>query len=188
MENLAYRDEIPYEIIHGKTIMMSPRPAINHNRVAGNIYMLFRLYLKGKGCQAFMDGVDVHFDEENTFVPDAMIVCNRDIIKGDGIYGAPDLVVEVLSPSTARNDRIVKKAIYEKYGVKEYWIVSPDEKSIEVHHLVDGAFQLVGVYSVYPDWQWEKMTEAEKAEAQLLVKVSLYDDFVVDIREVFELD
>ena len=82
MGNLAYRDEIPYEIIHGKTVMMSPRPAINHNRVAGNIYHLFRLYLKGKRCQAFMDGVDVHFDEENTFVPDAFIVCNKDIIKG----------------------------------------------------------------------------------------------------------
>ena len=94
----------------------------------------------------------------------------------------------MLSPSTARNDKIVKKAIYEKYGVREYWIVSPADQSIEVHHLVDGAFRLVGVYNVYPDWQWGKMTEKEKAEAQLFVKVSLYDDFEVDIREVFELD
>ncbi|WP_411830076.1 Uma2 family endonuclease [Metasolibacillus meyeri] len=58
-----------------------------------------------------------------------MIICNQDIIKRDGIYGAPDLVVEVLSPSTARRDKGEKKALYEKHGVKEYWIISPDEKS-----------------------------------------------------------
>jgi Uma2 family endonuclease len=186
MKNLAYVDPVPSEKINGEIIMMSPRPVINHLRVIGNIYHIFTGYLKGKRCEAFADGADVHLDEKNTFVPDVMIVCNKDIIKDDGIYGAPDLVVEVLSPSTAKRDRGEKKSIYEKYGVKEYWIANPADKSIEVWLLKDGKYELDNVYTVYPDWQWEKMTDEDKAEAQLNLKVSLYDDLIIDVREIFD--
>lgn len=186
MENLAYREKDRFEIIDGKVVMMSPRPTTNHGVVAGNIYHIFREYLKGKKCRAFMDGHDLHLDEKNTLIPDAMIVCNKDIIKTDGIYGAPDLVVEVLSPSTAARDKGRKKDLYEKFGVKEYWIVSQSDKSVDVYLLDDGKFRLDNVYTVYPDWQWNKMTEEEKSAAALSLRVSLYDDFVVDVREIFE--
>lgn len=186
MGNTIFKEEPRYEIINGETVMMSPSPATNHNRVSGNIYHVFRTYLKGKRCEAFSDGVDVHFDEKNIVIPDAMIVCNKDIIKGDGIYGAPSLVVEVLSPSTATRDKKDKKALYEKYRVQEYWIVDPTSKSIEVYHLQNDKLELDQVYAVYPDWQWDKMTDEEKSKAVLKLRVSLYDDFVIDVREIFE--
>jgi len=189
MENLAYKEERKErrEIIGGRIVMMSPRPAIKHASVIGSIYRIFANYLHGKKrCKTFIDGVDVHLDEKNVFVPDVMIVCNRDKIKGDGIYGAPDLIVEVLSPSTASRDRGIKKDAYEKAGVLEYWIVSPNEKMIEIYLLDSGKYRLDNVYMAYPDWQWEKMTEEEKAETTLLLRVSLYDDFVINIRDIFE--
>ncbi|KOY83574.1 Uma2 family endonuclease [Lysinibacillus macroides] len=174
------------EMINGKTIMMSPRPVVNHNKIIVNLSILFGVYLKGKKCINLSDGVDVHLDEKNRVVPDSMIICNQDIIKRDGVYGAPDLVVEVLSPSTARRDKGDKKALYEKHGVKEYWIISPDEKSIEVYLLKDGKYKWDNIYTVIPDDDWLEMTEEDKAEAVLTFKVSLYDDFIIDIKEVFE--
>ena len=186
MENLAFKNEDRYEMIDGKVVMMSPRPATNHGIISGNIYHIFRKYLQGKKCRAFMDGHELHLDEKNSLVPDAMIVCNKEMIKSDGIHGVPDLVVEVLSPSTAARDKGVKKDLYEKFGVKEYWIASPGDKSIEVHLLRNGKFDLDNIYTVYPDWQWSKMSEEEKAAAALSFRVSLYDDVVVDVREIFE--
>ncbi len=118
------------EMINRKTMMLSLRPVVNHNKIIVNLSILFGVYLKGKKCTNLSDGVDVHLEEKNRVLPDSMIICNQDIIKRDGVYGAPDLVIEVLSPSTAHRDKGDKKALYEKHGVKEYWIISPDEKSI----------------------------------------------------------
>lgn len=109
MENTIYKEELRYEIINGKTVMMSPSPATNHNKVITNITYLFKSYLRGKRCINFSDSVDVHFDEKNIVIPDAMIVCRKDIIKGDGIYGAPDLIVEVLSPALQIETKRQKK-------------------------------------------------------------------------------
>lgn len=186
MDNLAYKDELPTEKIDGKIVMMSPRPAVSHNTIVLNIASIFHRFLKGKRCRAFTDGVDVHLDENNTIIPDVMIVCDRSKIHPDGIYGAPDLVVEVTSPSTARRDFTVKLKAYERAGVREYWLVNPIGKQIEVYLLHDKKFELDNVYTVHPDWEWAQMTEEERAEAQLTVKVSLYEDLYVDIREVFE--
>lgn len=186
MDNTVYQDKPRYETINGETIMMSPSPAVNHNTVITNLAKIFGVYLDGKHCRNFSDGVDVHLDEKNTVIPDAMIICNKDIIKSDGIYGAPDLVVEILSPATARRDKREKKSLYEKHGVKEYWIIDPVSKSIEVHLLQNGKYELDNVYAIYPDWQWAKMTEEEKANAALSLKVSLYDDLIIDIKEIFK--
>lgn len=186
MNNLAYKDEPREEQINGKTVLMSPSPTIGHNTVSGNIYGIFWRFLKGKRCRVFFDHVDVHLDDENTFIPDVMIVCDRDKIKQDGIHGAPDLVVEVLSPSTATRDKGTKKEAYEKAGVKEYWIVDPIAKSIDVYHLRDDRLALDYSYVEFPDWEWARMTEKERSESRLSVKISLYDDLIVDVREVFE--
>lgn len=112
--NANFEEKRRVEKINGVTVMQSAMPSVNHNRVVGNIVGSFFGYLKGKQDEVFENSVQVHLDEDNTFVPDAMIVCNKDIIKHNGIYGAPDLVVEVLSPSTGKNDRGPKKDVYEK--------------------------------------------------------------------------
>ena len=175
-----------HEMIDGVPFLMSPCASVAHNIVGTNLVSMFCNYLKGKHCRLFMDGVDVHFDEKNTLVPDMLIVCDRKKIRPDGIYGAPDLVVEILSPSTARRDRMQKKAVYERFGVKEYWLVNTKDKAIEVYLLKDGKLELDNVYTVYEEWQWNQLTDEEKAAAQLSVKVSLYDDLTIDIRDIFD--
>ena len=109
-----------------------------------------------------------------------------EIIEENAIYGTPDLVVEILSPSTARNDKIRKKAAYEKYGVKEYWIVDPMSKSVEVYLRKEDKLILDDVYSTYKDFEWKALTEEEKAAVKHAIKVSLYDDFYVQMVDIFE--
>lgn len=108
-DNLVYQDDFTakqrQELIGGKVVVMFPRPTVNHNRVAYNIAALFDNYLKGRKCPPLSDGVDLYLDDKNQFVPDFMVVCDPDKIKQDGVHGAPDLVVEVLSPGTVWNDR-----------------------------------------------------------------------------------
>lgn len=188
MENsITYADEYTVEeLIDGQIVAMSPRPNINHNYAAGNIYNIFYNYLKGKSCTPFGDGTDLHLSEENCFVPDFMAVCDPEKIHSDGVYGVPDLVVEVLSPGTAGNDRGRKKAVYEQCGVKEYWIVSPGDKSIEQYIRKEGRFELAEVYSVFPDYMLEKMTPQELAVLPRAFKCSLFDDLDIVIADVFE--
>ena len=116
-DNLAYQEEVREELIGGKIVAMSPRPTFNHNRVASRIYWMFESHLRGRRCTAIADGTDLYLTDEDRFVPDMMVVCDTDKIKSDGIHGAPDLVVEVLSPSTARNDKTHKKGDLCKCGV-----------------------------------------------------------------------
>ncbi|MBR1730079.1 MAG: Uma2 family endonuclease [Selenomonadaceae bacterium] len=187
MNNVAYAktsDREDYEIINGQVYMMS-RPSTNHMKIGGNIFNAFKNYLKGKRCETFYE-TSVFFDDDNNFIPDVIIVCNPEIIEEDGIYGAPDLVVEILSPSTARNDKISKKAIYEKFGVKEYWIVDPFGKSVEVYLLKDEKLELVNVYSTYRNFEWKNLTEEQKAAVEKAIKLSIYDDFCVTLEDIFE--
>ena len=186
MADLAYnyKQNVTYEQINGTVYMMS-RPSMTHAQIQGNIFNAFKNYLKGKSCRPFCDG-DVFLGEKTNVVPDVMIVCDPEIIKKDGVYGAPDLIVEILSPSTARKDRADKFFTYEKYGVKEYWIVSPEAKSVEVYINKDGKFVTDNVYTIYPDYLWNKLEEEEKAEAIFEIKVSLYDDFIVQLEDIFE--
>ena len=186
MQNAAQyeEDNVIVETINGQEVLMSPRPATPHNRVASNIHGIFWQFLRGKRCEVFFEP-DVFLDEANNFVPDVAVVCDKNKIKHNGIHGAPDLVVEVLSPSTLNRDRSVKKDTYEKAGVKEYWIADPLAKSIEVYHLREGRFALDHAYAVFREDEWARMTEEDRAAARLFVKVSLYDDLLVDVREVF---
>lgn len=184
--NLAYQEEPWDEMIDGKIVMMSPRPTVNHNIVAGNIFNLFFNYLNGKSCTPFGDGTDLYLTDKDRFVPDGMIVCNKDIIKRKGIYGVPDLVVEVLSPSTARNDRGHKKDVYEAAGVREYWIVEPDAKSVEVYLLKNGKFVLDDMCIIYPDYFIEKMTEDEQEKIKTEFQCSLFHDLVISLDDVFD--
>ena len=149
--NLAYQEERREELIGGKVVMMSPA-ATNHNLISGNIFHIFKTYLKGKKCIPFGDNEKVFLTSTDHYVPDFMVVCDRDKIKPDGVHGAPDLVVEVLSPSTAKYDRVHKKDVYEQSGVPEYWLVSPGDRSIEVYRLDGGKYVPHNVYTLHPDW------------------------------------
>lgn len=183
--NLAYEMEYREELIDGKIVAMSPRPAFNHNRVAFRIAHLFENYLKGKRCTVLPDGTDLHLTEENRFVPDMMVVCDRDKIKTDGVHGAPDLVVEVLSPSTARNDKTHKKETYAKCGVREYWLVSPEEKSLDVYRTNGTEFVLHDIYSLHPDWELARMSEEERAALVTHFQCSLFDDLDISLEDIF---
>ncbi len=181
--NLAYQEEPREELLGGRIYMMSS-PTVNHSQIASNIYSAFRSYLKGKTCRPFNDGVDVYLTENDRVIPDAMIVCNKNIIRLDGIHGAPDLVVEVLSPGTAKNDRGYKKNLYETAGVKEYWIVDPISHSIEVYILANGKFVLDEVYALYP--AGAGVTDEEREETKKEIQVSLYNDFCISLEEIFK--
>ena len=100
-DNLAYQEEPLYEILDGKVLAMSPA-APRHNRIAGNIFLIFGNYLKKKKCVPLGDGTAVYLDEQNRFIPDFMVVCDRSKIQSKWVYGAPDLLVEILSPSAAQ--------------------------------------------------------------------------------------
>lgn len=181
--NLAYQEEPREELLGGRIYMMSS-PTVNHSQIASNIYYAFRSYLKGKTCRPFNDGVDVYLTENDRVIPDAMIVCNKNIIRLDGIHGAPDLIVEVLSPGTAKNDRGYKKNLDETAGVKEYWIVDPISHSIEVYILADGKFVLDEVYALYP--AGAGVTDEEREETKKEIQVSLYNDFCISLEEIFK--
>lgn len=180
-----------YELIDGVIVLMSPKPRIEHAIVADNITTIFKNYLKGKPCRAFSDGVDVYLDDKNHFVPDCMIICNKDIIKRNYVKGAPDLVVEILSPSTAKNDRTKKKDAYAKAGVKEYWIVDIGAKSIEVYLNYEGNLELDEIYYDFTPEdiaENDALPDGDKDKIKILydIKVSLYDDLYVKIKDVFD--
>ena len=112
-----------------------------------------------------------------------MIVCNSDIIKDNAIYGAPDLIVEVLSPGTEKRDRGYKKNLYERCGVREYWIVDPVSLSVEVYLLENGKYELDEVYRIFPDYTEFYPNEKERYKSE--VPVSLYDDFSIPLTKIF---
>lgn len=176
-----------YELINGNVVMMSPRPRLDHITVSGNIFAVFWHYLRGKPCRAFGDGADVFLDDKNHFIPDAMIVCNKDIIKDNYIDGAPDLVVEVLSPSTARQDRFRKKFAYEKAGVKEYWIVDAFYKYVEVYYNKNGNLILDKIY-YYIDDNTDTTDNSfdDTIDISNKIKVSICDNLIVNLEDVFE--
>jgi len=186
--NLAYegwRDPPREELIGGKIVAMAPA-GTNHTTVAGNIFAIFRNYLKGKPCKPFSDGSMVYLTEDDHFVPDMMVVCDRSKIKGNGVYGAPDLVVEVLSPGTAKNDRQHKKDVYARCGVREYWIVDTANRSVEVYLPSEGQLILHDVYTVYRDWELEMMKEEERAAVKATFRCSLFDGLEIALDEVFD--
>lgn len=165
---------------------MSPRPTTDHYHVSFNIAYIFTTYLRGKRCTPFGDGVDLYLTETDRFIPDGMVVCDTEKIKRDGVHGAPDLVVEVLSPSTAKHDRGRKKQVYEQCGVSEYWIVDPANKTLEQYLLQQGAFTLHEVYAIYPDYMLDKMTEEERAALPASFRCSLFEDLDIVLEDIFD--
>lgn len=141
---LQLDDEKRYEIIEGKLIDMTPAPSIQHQIFSGNLIFAFMSHLHKHSVGRLLEApVDVKLDEKNVVQPDLVVVLNnnQDIIKEQAIEGTPDLVVEIISPSTIVNDRNKKSELYAKFGITEYWIIDPPHQSIEVYNLINGKYE-----------------------------------------------
>lgn len=131
---LTWPDEERWEVIDGEAYNMTPSPTSRHQMIAGNFYRILGNKLSGKPCRPFIAPLDVCLDDYNFVQPDVMVVCDEKKIR-DKIYGVPDLIIEVLSETTSLKDKREKKALYERFKVKEYIIVHPEEMFVERYHL-----------------------------------------------------
>lgn len=145
---LTYQDylELPddkrYEIIAGELYEMTA-PTVRHQEILANLYLIFGPYVRGNllGVVLFAP-IDVILADESIVQPDLIFVdeSRRNIIEDHGIVGAPDLVLEILSPSTATHDLIRKADLYACYGMAEYWTLDPETETIQVRRLEDGDY------------------------------------------------
>ena len=194
-ENLAYdydqyEDEPDYELIGGeKVYMAAAAPRISHGTIVGKLYFTFTNYILKNNIEAavFGDNTDVYLSDKYHCKPDLSVICNLKLIENDKyIDGVPDLVVEVLSQSTMKRDIGIKKNLYEKHGVKEYWIVDPWSKRIEVYHLINERYELDDIYSACSAEELDKLKDEDKAAIKTDIKVSIFDDLIVDVRDIFK--
>jgi Uma2 family endonuclease len=153
---LTWSDDQRYELIDGMAYLMAPAPDVAHQDVAGEIYFQIRQALQGKPCRAFIAPIDVRLpkyaeadDQIDTVVqPDVLVVCDSGKIDRRGIRGAPDWIVEVLSPATAGHDQIKKRRLYERSGVREYWLVHPVDRVLTVYRLQDNEYGKPEIYEL----------------------------------------
>lgn len=188
MNNALNLDELKEEVIDGKVYYMSPSANPKHGRVIGNIYFVFKSYLKGKKCQVFTDTIDVYLDSEkkDKVIPDVSILCDETKFTDKGYEGIPSLVVEVISPTSVKRDRKIKFNMYETYNINEYWIVDPINKVIEQYILIDGKYSLEGTYAKLADWEKEGLNEEEKVKFPEIFKTSIFSELTINIDDIFE--
>lgn len=133
------------ELFKGKIFNMSPAPAFTHQRVSGNIHGILFSYFEGKKCQLMTAPFDVRLPDKNGEIytvvqPDLCIICDEQKIDEKGCIGAPDLIIEILSPGNSKKEMKNKFELYQEAGVLEYWIVHPTEKCIWIYVLENGRF------------------------------------------------
>jgi Uma2 family endonuclease len=144
---LAWDEDPRFELIDGEPCMMAP-PSRRHQQISFEIGRQLGNFLKGKPCQAYSApfGVRLSKTEDTVLEPDITVVCDPSKLDDRGCSGAPDLIVEVLSPSSARHDRMVKFNKYQGAGVREYWIVDPETKTVQVC-ILRGSYYGVTMYA-----------------------------------------
>jgi Uma2 family endonuclease len=159
-EFMKLPDDNPYlELIGGVVIdrlaeegrFGMPAPELEHQDTVSNLHYFIKTQARVRGGKVYFAPTDVKFDNEHTpqsdifwIAPDGKCRPNQD----NRLEGAPDFIAEILSPGTARRDRREKYNLYEKYGVREYWIVDPIAKVIEIYTLHEGKYVRAGVYGV----------------------------------------
>ena len=176
---LTWGESERIEIINGEAVMMAP-PTRIHQEISGELFRQLANFLEGKKCKVYAapfavrlfekDG-DTPEDVDTMVEPDISVVCDHDKLDKHGCKGAPDLVVEILSPSTQRHDRLVKLDLYQRAGVREYWIVDPDSSTVQVFMLKNGYLHPHEVYS-------------EKD----IAKVNVLDGCFIELAKVFPND
>ncbi len=141
-------DDKRYELLDGE-LVVSPSPKTQHQRLVWKFGRPLADFVETRGLgEVFFSPFDVMFSNADVVQPDLIFVSNEraHIVTPDDIKGAPDLVVEILSPSTAGRDRTFKRALYERHFVREYWLVDPTAKNVTVLLLAERGFDLVGIY------------------------------------------
>lgn len=175
---LTWADNERWELIDGVAYSMSPAPGRRHQEISGELFRQLANHLKGKPCKVYDAPFDVRFSDQvgvsdnyiDTVVqPDILVVCDRTKLDDKGCNGAPDLIIEITSPSTARHDLATKFDLYQKHAVQEYWIIHPSEQTVMVFKL-----QQDGCYGV-PD----RYAGDDK------VAVPLLGDLEIDLGAVF---
>lgn len=175
---LTWSEGERYEIIDGVPYMQAA-PTWQHQAVLMELSRQFANYLRNKTCMVFTSPFDLRLPEDNkqndddvtnVLKPDIVVVCDRSGLRKTGYYGAPDLIVEIVSSSTIRRDKLEKFNKYEKAGVKEYWIVEPEGKIVSVFVLQDS--KRYGRPEIYAD--------------EDKVKITIFDDLIIDLKPVFD--
>lgn len=178
-----------YEIIGGEKFM-APSVAPTHGGIIGRLYVVLINHLEAHDLgYVFVDDVDVHFPDGSLYKPDLVVILqeNSAIIDWQkGIYGTPDMVVEVLSYSTRNKDLTIKKDTYEAQGVREYWIIDPWAKIVDVYLLRDGKYFLNAEYMLPGEKDLEFMTNEERAQVKSEVPVSILDGLTVPLKYIFK--
>lgn len=173
---LCWNDRERWELIDGVPLMMAP-PARIHQKIVSEINRQLGNYLKGKKCEVYPAPFAVRLFEENgdlpervdTLVePDISVICDPSKLDDIGCKGAPDLVIEVISPSSRRHDRVTKFNLYQRAGVQEYWIIDPSGKEALSYVLEDGHY---------------KAKESGTAGDQM--RVNVLEDCMLDLSQVF---
>jgi len=145
---LTWSDDTRYELFDGIPYAMAGANQV-HQEISVELSSQLHAFLKGKPCKVFTAPFDVRLSANNrddTVVqPDLLVVCNQSKLDGKCCKGAPDMAIEIVSPSTAGRDRLLKFNKYLKAGVKEYWIVDPGSKTVTVHILNEEAY-MTSVY------------------------------------------
>lgn len=177
---LTWQVQERLELVKGRLFKMSPAPLRYHQELSGALFWELKTYLKKKPCKVFHAPFDVrlpkspteHRDEQVYTVvqPDISVVCDRSKLDRRGCLGAPDLIIEILSPATAAKDVKDKFALYEESGVREYWLVYPGESVLEVFTLNEQ-----GTYSL------DKIYTREDT-----VRVGIFEDLQIDLCDIFE--
>ena len=167
-----------YELIDGEAFLLAS-PATIHQLISMELSRQLANYLEGKKCRVISAPFDVRLfeqegdrpeDVQTVVQPDISIVCNRDQLDERGCKGAPDLTLEVLSPSSTRHDLLVKLNLYQRAGVREYWVVSPEDKTVNVFLLDGDGLKLSYVYG-----------------PKDIAKVNILDGCFIELDKVFPL-
>lgn len=176
---LTWPENERWEIIDGIAYMLAP-PSPAHQEVSGELYRQFANYLRNKPCKVYSAPFSVRLTKGNekkneeikkVVEPDITVVCDKSKIDENGCKGTPDLIIEIISPSSVRRDKFIKFNEYESAGVKEYWIVDPSSKLVEVYILQKN--KRYGRPEIY--------TESDN------VKVSIFPDLGIDLGLVFDV-
>jgi Uma2 family endonuclease len=137
----TWSDDRRWEIVNGEAYAMAS-PSTLHQKVSRNLTLALGPFFKKGKCQLFAAPLDVVLAEDTVVQPDLLVVCKPERITDGCVKGAPDLAIEILSPSSCSYDRFLKFKRYAESGVKEYWIVTPEQASIEVFTLDNGSYRL----------------------------------------------